>query len=111
MGDYIYEMGRFAKFPIGMLDTKFTTSRDESYEYLISEHPPALIYDMTHDNPSPFDNWNPCSIVPIISMIGMTDVPIGTTRGVDELIPKNLSVITEKRLYSMPKHTAISKYL
>jgi hypothetical protein len=61
----------------------------------------ALIYDMTHDNPSPVDQWNSRAVLPLVCALAMGNVAIGTTRGLDELIPKNMSVIDERRPYSV----------
>lgn len=72
-------------------------------QQLVSSKPRALIYDITHDNQSPMEIWNPQAILPLVCSLAMANVPIGTTRGVDEFLPKNLSVVTEKRLYqSLP---------
>jgi glycogen debranching enzyme len=74
-------------------------SNGQKAEQLVSSHPKALIYDITHDNESPMHIWNPQAILPLFCSLAMANIPVGSTRGVDELIPKSLSVVTEKRLY------------
>lgn len=74
---------------------------------LSSSKPKALLYDITHDNEGPMDRWNPQAILPLVSALSMANGSIGTTRGVDELYTKNLSVIAEKRLYAQPKDISL----
>eukprot|EP01022_Parablepharisma_sp_SALTPOND_P008156 TRINITY_DN135298_c0_g1_i1.p1 TRINITY_DN135298_c0_g1~~TRINITY_DN135298_c0_g1_i1.p1 ORF type:complete len:1666 (-),score=190.28 TRINITY_DN135298_c0_g1_i1:86-5026(-) len=68
---------------------------------LTASKPKALLYDITHDNPGPMEHWNPQAILPLVCSLSMVNGSIGTTRGVDEFFPKNLSVISEKRLYQI----------
>ena len=74
-----------------------------------SSLPKAIIYDVTHDNQSTIERWNSRAVLPLVCAISMANVPIGTTRGVDEFLPKNLSVITEKRLYHI-KNNDVGSY-
>lgn len=68
---------------------------------LQSSLPRSIIYDITHDNPAPIAQWNPIAILPLVCTLAMANVPIGSTRGVDEFVPQNLSIIDEWRQYKM----------
>jgi glycogen debranching enzyme len=57
---------------------------------------PGVIFDLTHDN-------EPVDFEPLTTIvaIGMSCSPVGTTRGCDDLLPFNPSVVTEFRPYPL----------
>lgn len=66
---------------------------------LKSSPPVGILYDITHDNPSSLDVWNSQAILPLFCALSMANTPIASTRGVDEFLPKQLSVVYDRRLY------------
>ncbi|CAG9321923.1 unnamed protein product [Blepharisma stoltei] len=69
---------------------------------------PALFYDCTHDNDPPAKKRTPQDSLPHAFLTGFTNCAVSSTRGYDEFIPRNLSVVSEKRIYSAPVHGAQS---
>ncbi|CAG9321926.1 unnamed protein product [Blepharisma stoltei] len=67
---------------------------------------PALFYDCTHDNDPPARKRTPQDALPHAFLTAFTNCAISSTRGYDEFIPKNLSVVSEKRLYSPPDYSS-----
>ena len=59
---------------------------------------PGVIYDLTHDNPTPFFDR-----LSISSVISMSASPVATTRGYDDYLPFNPSVVDEFRTYPLSK--------
>jgi glycogen debranching enzyme len=58
------------------------------------------MYDCTHDNPSPLEKFKTARIaLSHLGVAAMADIPIASTWGYDQLIPKNIDVVKEKRLY------------
>jgi len=53
---------------------------------------PGVIFDLTHDNTA-------CTSEPLATTIGMSCSPTRSTRCYDNLLPFNLSVVTEFREY------------
>lgn len=45
-----------------------------------------------------------------MGVISMSDITIATTWGYDQLLPYNISVINEKRVYSTPDQSDLFKY-
>jgi hypothetical protein len=45
-----------------------------------------------------------------MGVISMGDIPIASTWGYDQLLPKNISVISEKRLYSTPDQSDLFRF-
>ena len=57
---------------------------------------PGVIYDLTHDNPTPgFDRLS------VAAAISMSSCPVATTRGYDDYLNFNPSVVEEFRLYPL----------
>ena len=86
----------------------FVARRNIDYHYfpngkkaqkLIPTKPRIILYDITHDNNSPKEIWNSQAILPLICSLSTLNTAIGSTKGVDELLPMSLSVVSEKRQY------------
>lgn len=60
---------------------------------------PALVFDCTHDNPTPFERMTPQAALALAAASAAGISPCGSTRGTDELVPFPLSVVTERRPY------------
>uniref|UniRef100_A0A0K0E803 Glycogen debranching enzyme n=1 Tax=Strongyloides stercoralis TaxID=6248 RepID=A0A0K0E803_STRER len=60
----------------------------------------ALLYDQTHDNPSPVAKFGSMyCYLPTASLVSTTACAIGSTRGFDEFVTFTIDVVKEKRLY------------
>lgn len=83
----------------------------EKYRVLKPRRPKEIVYDCTHDNPSPIEKFKTGRIaLSHLGVISMSDITIASTWGYDQLLPKNISVISEKRLYSMPDQRELFAY-
>jgi len=63
--------------------------------------PHALVYDQTHDNVSPLDKRSAEDALSIGALATFSYSAIGSVKGFDELYPKLLDLVTEKRLYEL----------
>ncbi|VUZ41310.1 unnamed protein product [Hymenolepis diminuta] len=61
----------------------------------------ALFYDQTHDNPSPAVKRTVFDYLPSAALVAMAACSTASTRGYDELVPYQIDVVSEKRLYSL----------
>lgn len=60
---------------------------------------PALFFDCTHDNPTANEKRHPADALSAAVIVSAAVCAGGTTRGTDILVPENLSVVTDHRLY------------
>ena len=58
-----------------------------------------IFYDQTHDNPSVVEKQNVFHILPNAAMVAFSGCAVGSNRGYDEIVPRYISVMDEKRLY------------
>lgn len=108
LGRYVYEYGNGDISSLGSLD-----ETDLNNGSLLGLNPliemtklsatpiPALFYDCTHDNETPGQRRTAQDALPNAALVAMTNCPIGSTRGYDELVPRQLSVVTENRQYKL----------
>ena len=61
--------------------------------------PEALYYDITHDNPSYIELNRHKDCIAKIALLAFSHCFVGTTKGFDELYPKNINVVKDLRLY------------
>ena len=98
---------------LGKLDQEFEQIEEprqdgssRMYQILTPTKPSDVIYDCTHDNPSPLEKFGSRRLsLPTIGLLGLADQIIATTWGYDQLLPKNISVVTEERLYPIQRST------
>lgn len=64
--------------------------------------PPCIFFDITHDNESPLPRRGVGYLANLMTMVCAQACAAGSTRGVEELIPHQISVVDERRLYAMP---------
>ena len=110
MGAYFHEI-TCRDAVLGRLDQSFENVNERrndgvasTYKILKPKKPSDVIYDCTHDNPSPLEKFGTRGLaLPTIGLLGLADQSIATTWGYDQLLPKNLSIVKEKRLYPVPE--------
>ncbi|KAG0250878.1 hypothetical protein BG011_008005 [Mortierella polycephala] len=70
---------------------------------LVGSHPHALFMDCTHDNETPNQKRQAEDTLSNAGIVCMTSCAIGSVKGYDELYPKLLNLVTEKRQYATYK--------
>ncbi|KAJ2713801.1 bifunctional 4-alpha-glucanotransferase/amylo-alpha-1,6-glucosidase, partial [Coemansia spiralis] len=63
--------------------------------------PHAIFFDCTHDNETPAQKRRMEDALPNATIVAMTACATGSTRGYDELYPKLLNVVHERRQYAL----------
>jgi len=77
-----------------------------TYHILKPEKPSDIIYDMTHDNEAPLSKFKTRKLaLPTMGLNSLADQAIASTWGYDQLLPQNLCVVRESRLYPIEKST------
>ncbi|KAK6459322.1 glycogen debranching enzyme [Scheffersomyces xylosifermentans] len=68
---------------------------------LTKQAPHALFMDCTHDNETPAQKRTPEDTLPNAALVAFCSSAIGSVYGYDEIFPKLLNVVHEKRKYSL----------
>ena len=75
-------------------------NEDKKYKYLYPKRPESIIYDITHDNETFYKKYNNLGVsLTVMACNSFSICPIGSTRGTDQLFPKQPSVVNENRNY------------
>uniref|UniRef100_A0A914HEY4 4-alpha-glucanotransferase n=1 Tax=Globodera rostochiensis TaxID=31243 RepID=A0A914HEY4_GLORO len=88
-GRFVY---RYGGDPVGAFHCKSTRPAPWAVAH-------ALLYDQTHDNPSPAQKRTPYDFVPTAAMCSISGSACGTVRGYDEFVAHNIDVVNEDRMY------------
>ncbi|KAI8337988.1 glycogen debranching enzyme [Chlamydoabsidia padenii] len=101
--------------PVGSMDEEMTWKlesyhhgdhKDITKVYRIpishGSSPRALFMDCTHDNETPLQKRLAQDALPNAAVVAFSDCSIGSVKGYDELYPRLLDIVSEKRLYSEP---------
>ncbi|KDQ61755.1 glycoside hydrolase family 13 protein [Jaapia argillacea MUCL 33604] len=118
---YSYGLGK----PIGSMDGVCMTRLDElqpptgkgpTRPCVVSEHygskPHALLYDLTHDNESYLDKRSAEDTLSTGALVTFSFSAIGSVKGFDDLYPKLLNLVQERRLYevtNLERNSGIAK--
>lgn len=71
---------------------------------------PPLLFDCTHDNPAPAQHRHVANALPTAVAVGMCAGGVGSVRGYDTLVPRNINVVHDERWYdsvSLPSLAAL----
>ena len=87
----------------GINGSNGTTSLKVQHVHLIKRSPlHALFMDCTHDNEVPAQKRDARDTLPNAALVNMCASATGSVMGYDEIYPKLLDIVHEKRLYSSP---------
>ncbi|KAI8971904.1 glycogen debranching enzyme [Mycotypha africana] len=68
--------------------------------------PRALFMDCTHDNETPFQKRTAEDTLPNAAVVAFSDCAVGSVKGYDEIYPRLLDIVNEKRKYNPnPQHS------
>jgi len=68
---------------------------------LNGSHPHALLYDQTHDNESPLNKRSAEDALSTAALVAFSYCAIGSVKGFDDLYPKLLNLVNEKKKYEL----------
>jgi len=68
---------------------------------LNGSQPHALLYDQTHDNESPLDKRSGEDALSTAALVAFSYCATGSVKGFDDLYPKLLNLVQEKRKYEL----------
>jgi glycogen debranching enzyme len=96
--------------PVGSMDEdmiwKVVGYEGESYDKVLripvthGSMPRALFMDCTHDNETPFQKRTAEDALPNAAVVAFSDCAVGSVKGYDEIYPRLLDIVNEKRNYN-----------
>lgn len=114
----LYEFG-LGK-PVGSMDAACLTSKDELppptgkgptrpcvVTPLQGSNPHALFFDLTHDNESPMHKRTAEDALATGALVTFSACAVGSNNGFDDLYPKLLDIVGEKRKYQLSREGGI----
>ncbi len=79
---------------------KYNSQNNTQINILLPQNPPTLLYDLSLDNQSYYEQFNNLSLnLSMMACIGLLNCAIGSTRGYDQLFPCQPSLVQENRKY------------
>ena len=99
-------MHRHGGKPIGSLDTHALVRHGKvgnkiAHIYPLHSQPiNPLFYDCTHDNETPYQRRVPQDSLPTGALVTMCASSVGSVMGYDEIFPRLLDLVSEKRTYA-----------
>ena len=103
-GAQVYEYGNGETGSLGKLEEHALQNLSllcfSRLERLKARAVPAIYYDCTHDNPTPSESRKPHDALPSAALVAMTNCTVASSRGYDEFIVKQVSVVNEHRIYA-----------
>eukprot|EP00919_Chromeraceae_sp_WS-2016_P010877 GHVR01025476.1.p1 GENE.GHVR01025476.1~~GHVR01025476.1.p1 ORF type:complete len:1429 (+),score=377.13 GHVR01025476.1:323-4609(+) len=99
--DLAYHIDAYSGKGIGSLSPCLCEDRvsHPNRRVLLSTPSIPLFFDCTHDNPTPAERRTPHDALANAAAVAASVCSIGSTRGYDELVPHNISVVHERRLH------------
>ncbi|KAL9107093.1 MAG: hypothetical protein Q9227_007959 [Pyrenula ochraceoflavens] len=89
------------------LDHEIGDSRSKEIIHHIRQSPVhALFMDCTHDNEMPAQKRDARDTLPNAALVNMCACATGSVMGYDEVYPKLVEIVSEKRIYSSPYSTS-----
>jgi hypothetical protein len=80
---------------------KYNFENNIQLNSLLPQNPPTLLYDLSLDNQSFYEQFNNLSLnLSMMACIGLLNCAIGSTRGYDQLFPFQPSLVQENRKYT-----------
>jgi len=99
--DLLQSLWRDGTTSYGNQHEKIEFEKGKELIKLSSSRVRPLLYDLTHDNPSPAKQWNAQAVLPLICASGFSQTSVGSTLAADFLLPEYISVVYERRLYQI----------
>ena len=96
---------------VGRIDDIFRDLNGFYYKVMHPKKPVDILYDCTHDNPSVLEKFQTGRMaLPHIGLSSLGDTSIATTWGYDQLVPKQINCVTEKRVYPVEDISHITSH-
>jgi glycogen debranching enzyme len=113
LGGIVYGFGNGERKSLGKIDDlgfcNDSLLVDFEMKGIRSAPVPAILYDCTHDNPTPVERRKAHDALPSAAIVAMANCFVASVRGYDEFIPQQLSVITETRTYPLYEPSPIPR--
>ncbi len=85
---------------LSQLQRQFIAVNEASVATVLPSALPALFFDCTHDNVTPAQKRHAVDALATAVVVAASVCPGGSNRGFDILVPENINVVTDHRLYT-----------